>query len=117
MLYFLYRQSMFIHPVSKEGIVAFMHGINFGKQKQPYWTDLLKKFISEKYGINGGAFGWPHQLDLYCELNELTWIDCFKKLMLELIEEYDAIPYPKRLKRMRDELDAHTEEIRLKYSK
>lgn len=78
---------MYIGEVNKDKIVSFMHGADFGKQNEPYWTKSLKEFISNQFNINGGALGWPNQVEIYAKKNSLDWSDAFKKLMLELIKE------------------------------
>ena len=87
MIHFLNRPSMYISTVNKDKIVSFMHGADFGKQNKPYWTKKLKEFISTKFNINGGALGWPNQVEIYSQKKNLNWTEAFKKLMLQMIEE------------------------------
>jgi len=38
MICFLYRMSMYIHPINRDTVVSFMHGIDLGMKKEPQWT-------------------------------------------------------------------------------
>ena len=95
---------MYIHPINRDTIISFMHGIGFGMGKEPQWTLLLKEFISEKYNIIGGALGWPHQIEKYSNTNNVKWTEAFKSLMVQLIEASDRIEYTNELKALRQKL-------------
>lgn len=118
MLHFLHRTSMYIHPIYRDTVVAFMHGVDFGKyDKMESWCTHLTTFISSKYEIFGGALGWPNQIEIYAKKYKIDWVEAFKILMLQLIEESDQIPYTKSLKVINLQLEEHNKALKMKYAK
>ncbi|GEM_PF-2142562 len=91
MVHFLFRMEMFISPPTKDNITSFMHGTDYGRPVKLKWTELLKDHISNKYRLEGGALGWPHQITLFSEKNSTDWTQSFKLLMIELMEESEHI--------------------------
>ncbi|WP_408031441.1 hypothetical protein [Tenacibaculum xiamenense] len=43
MIHFLYRMPMYLEDITKDNIISFIHGVDFGKQYRPFWTELLKE--------------------------------------------------------------------------
>lgn len=103
-LHFLHRPSMYVGNVSRSTIVSFMHGVDFGRRRQPHWTVLLKEFISTHHQIDGGALGWPNQVCIYSHRHDIDWISGFRILRLEMIEKSNEIPYTEKLKRINQNL-------------
>ncbi|WP_075341127.1 hypothetical protein [Tenacibaculum agarivorans] len=93
MIHFLYRMQMYILDSNKENIISFMHGADFGKLNDPFWTQLLHNFISNKYQIDGGAMGWPYQVEVFSNREKIEWTEGFIKLMIKMIRESDEIPF------------------------
>jgi len=88
MISFLHRMPMFIHPITRETIASFIHGVDLGRNTTPNWTFLLGEFISTQYKINGGTLGWPNQVEIYSKRKNLEWVDAFKNLMLQFQLHY-----------------------------
>lgn len=107
MLYFLFRTPMYVGEVNKEAVVSFMHGADFGKRKEPFWTTMLKEFIETKYKIYGSAIGWPYQIEQFCERKGVVWFEGFKYLMVELIKESEQIQFTKQLQSLKQKLEEH----------
>lgn len=115
MIHFLYRPSMYVGNVTRDNIVSFMHGTDFGKRKEPHWTKLLREFISIRFKINGGAMGWPNQVEIYCNREGLEWTEGFKKLMITMIKDSDQIPFTKAIKDLNKQLEQKDKELKIKY--
>lgn len=56
-IHFLYRMSMYVSNVTRDSIVSFMHGADFGKWNEPHWTKLLNEFIVIKYKLKNEQWG------------------------------------------------------------
>lgn len=98
MIHFLYRMSMYIGDITKDNIVSFMHGVDFGKQSDPYWTKLLSEFILHEYKMEEKAMGWQYLIGLWSKRKGITWEEGFKELMLEMIDKSDSIPFTIKMK-------------------
>ncbi|SEL08087.1 hypothetical protein SAMN04487910_1653 [Aquimarina amphilecti] len=98
MIHFLYRMSMYVSNVSRDNIVSFMHGADFGKCSEPHWTKLLNEFILIEYKIEGRAIGWSYQVELFSKQEGIEWTEGFKKLMLEMINKSDKTPITNKTK-------------------
>ena len=96
MIHFLYRMPMYIGRISQEGILAFMHGADFGKRHEPYWTKLLNEYINDQCKIYGGAVGWPAQVEKFSKKHEIDWTEAFKLLMLSMLRNSAQIPFTKK---------------------
>ncbi|MFD2564475.1 hypothetical protein [Aquimarina rubra] len=105
MIHFLYRMSMYVGDVTRDNIVSFMHGADFGKWREPHWTKLLNEFITIEYKIEGRAMGWPHQVELLSKREGIEWNEGFKKLMLEMINKSDQIPFTKKMQNWINDLE------------
>lgn len=105
MIHFLHRSAMYVGSITRENIVSFMHGVDFGRGIEPYWTHLLADFIFWKYKIKGGALGWPNQVEIYSKKENMDWPEAFKELMLQLIKESEQIPYTKKLKDFNEKME------------
>ncbi len=57
MIHFIYQMLMYMGDVTRDNIVSFMHGADFGKWNESHWTKLLNEFIVIKYKIEERAMG------------------------------------------------------------
>ena len=105
---FLYRIPMYVGIEDRDQIVSFMHGVDFSKSWEPYWTSLLRDFIVDKYDISGGPQGWPNQVELFAKSSNKTWVEAFKQLMLELIKESNVITFTVELQELNRKLSQRT---------
>ncbi|TPN80970.1 hypothetical protein [Aquimarina algicola] len=99
MIHFLYRMSMYLPDMTKDNIVSFMHGIDLGKEGEPHWTKLLDEFIAIEYKVEERAMGWPYHVEMLSEREGIEWNEGFKKLMLEMINKSDQIPFTKKMQK------------------
>lgn len=102
MIHFLYRPDMYVGKASKDTIITFLRGADFGKSEEPYWTSLLTQFLEVDLNINKPALGWPYQIEVYSKNHQKSWFNGFKEVMLQMIEQSDQIPYTAELKRLNE---------------
>lgn len=105
MIHFLYRMSMYVGDVTKDNIISFMHGADFGKSSEPYWTKLLNEFILTEYKTDGLSRGWSYQVELLSKRDGINWNEGFKKLMMEMINKSNKIPFTKKMQNWVNELE------------
>ncbi|MDW3194221.1 MAG: hypothetical protein R8G66_17740 [Cytophagales bacterium] len=55
---FITRMAMYIHPINKETIVAFIHGYEVGLGHQTF-TEVLSNHLETEFRIKKIALGWP----------------------------------------------------------
>jgi len=83
---FINRTSMWINPIDKNTITSFIHGFEAGTDKKSF-TSLLKNYLESEHNIYGSNQGWPNQVLLYAEKNDLSWSDAFFELGKTIISE------------------------------
>lgn len=98
-LYFIHRMPMYINPINRDTIVAFMTGLDVGRLPKKRLTHLLKEYIENEYNLFGSAKGWPYQIELFGQKKDLNWVIAFKTLMIELMESSEEIKWSNELEK------------------
>ena len=99
LLPFIYRMPLYLGKESKENITVFMHGFESGSDSK-YWTETLRNLLFEKYEIERVNSGWPYEIGVYAERESTSWIEAFKKLMIEIIMSSES--YNPKLKELHE---------------
>ncbi len=97
---------MYVYKETKNEIIAYMHGYNFGRMEPNSKSSILKtfsSFITEKFNIEYRATGWPGQIDVYSKRNHQSWELSFKRLMFLFLSDYfeELLPEAKEMIRLR----------------
>ncbi|WP_167342056.1 hypothetical protein [Nonlabens sp. SY33080] len=87
---FINRTSMWINPIDKNTITSFIHGFEAGTDKKSF-TSLLKDYLESEHNINGSNQGWPNQVLLYAQKNELSWSNAFLELGITIISKLKTV--------------------------
>jgi len=77
---FVLRSGMYVVPVSKETIMALVHGYELSERNNRIFTDQIKQILTEKHDIRYTAYGWPGQIEEFALQKNYTWVVAFKKL-------------------------------------
>lgn len=83
--FFLERMNMFIYPINRDTITAFIHGFEIGGRTRLF-TQELKEYIEEQYQVYGSNQGWPRQVELLANQWELSWENSFIKIAQVILE-------------------------------
>ena len=82
---FLARIGMFVQPINKNTITSFIHGFEFGTNRD--FTKQLSQYIENEKGIKCLSLGWWSQIERLATQNQSNWVDTFKEVSYELLEK------------------------------
>ena len=87
LMHFLNRPGMYIQPVDKTTVVAFMHGVE--SVTDPSWrlTKMLSQHLDLVLDIPQTALGWPNQIQRYADQKQQVWWEAFVDLSREILEQ------------------------------
>ena len=76
---------MYVQPVNKDTIVAFIHGYGAAKPADFDFINLIEDHFLHKYSIRGSNAGWPWQIQQHADKNTHSWITSFRQESLEIL--------------------------------
>jgi hypothetical protein len=88
-LHFVTRTGMYINPMDDKNAVSFIHGYEIGTKHRCDFTQLISKYIADKYKITQSNDGWSEQIERLAQKLSLSWMRTFKKITLEIIATED----------------------------
>lgn len=83
LILFVTRTSMYVGEVSKESIIAFIHGYELGTEGKCSISNSISELLSKEFKIEKMATGWSGQIQEYAKQNNQNWILSFRKLVLK----------------------------------
>lgn len=84
LLRFITRTGMYIHPVSRDTIISFIHGFEAGSFNREF-SERFRHYIANKHQVRTGAAGWEGQLDQLADQRRENWLIVFNKCALDFI--------------------------------
>lgn len=88
--YLLDKTGLMVYPINKISIINFIYGFEAGIGHNTF-TSELKEYLEGKYDIYGSNPGWPRQVQLYAEKNNLEWSEAFIKIGKTIIGRIKTI--------------------------
>lgn len=85
LLHFITRPGMYVHPIDRHTITAFVHGFIVGSDNNGEFVSLLKEHGHQHLGIRYDADRWPGQISRYAKKNEISWELVFRQLTLHIL--------------------------------
>jgi hypothetical protein len=79
------RMGMFICPSDRAGVVAFIHGYQYGSGGECRFTALLSEHMAKQHRIKPSSLGWPHQIAEYAERHRLDWLEVYLLVSSEVL--------------------------------
>ena len=83
LMHFITRMGMYISIEDRNNVISFITGYETGSNCS--FILNIKNLLDDIYKINGSNGGWPNQISLFGTKNNISWIQAFKKIALEII--------------------------------
>ncbi len=77
---------MYVFSESRENIVAFVRGFESGASGECGFSKCLSDKLTNKYGIQAYATGWPDQVERLAVSTECDWFSAFRRVAKEILE-------------------------------
>ena len=71
------RMEMFVYPVDRAGVVAFLHGYEYAAGGECQFTAALGKHLAGRHRVKPDALGWPGQIARLADRRGLTWLEAY----------------------------------------
>jgi len=79
------RMGMYICPSDRQGVVAFLHGYEYGAAGECRFTEILSRHLAKKHRAKPNALGWPHQIARLAERRSLDWMEMYLLVSSEVL--------------------------------
>ena len=79
------RMGLFVCPVTRSNVEAFLHGYQYGTASKCQFTEILSEHITKRYRIRPTALGWSHQIAQLAEKRSLDWMEAYLLVSSELL--------------------------------
>ena len=90
------RMGMYICPLDRSGVVAFLHGYEYGLGGECQFTAVLSKHLAKRHRVKRGPMGWPEQISRLAERRALDWMEVYLLVSSEVLsavaESHDDEP-------------------------
>jgi hypothetical protein len=90
------RMGMYICPSDRSGVVAFLHGYEYGAGGECRFTAILSEHLAKRHRVKSSAMGWPEQISRLAERRSLDWMEVYLLASSEVLsaaaEGQDAEP-------------------------
>lgn len=73
------KPKMWVNPLNETSIVSFIHGFE-ARTGHREFTDKIKEYLQDEYDIFGSSLGWPYQIRIYAENQNIDWISAFQEI-------------------------------------
>jgi hypothetical protein len=83
---FLPRIRMYIQPINKDTVVAFIYGYEQGRSQTCSFSEEMSMLLQDKHRIVKRAMGWPEQLQRYADKKGVDWIEAFQQISGDLMK-------------------------------
>ena len=79
------RMDMHVCPVERSGVVAFLHGYEYGAGGECRFTKVLSEHLAKRHRVKRGAMGWPEQISRLAERQSLDWMEVYLLVSSEVL--------------------------------